>query len=220
MFWLGGRINGWLEQVSHSFLAALRGDKLLTSVSSPPLCPRPRQDVPSVAFLTFIFVALIFDGWALTLLSHRNLSYASTAQTIGLNLGYFLSFTVFLAFNSVEFGCASCTVASVGPPRGVRCRRLTLATSRPTPNLQQQVLPRCPARHAAHHARRLPPQLVLRLLPRHSLAAPPAEGGALPSFLRRTLRLDSPFPPPARACLRRIPSLRTSPRWTSKRSTR
>lgn len=43
------------------------------------------------------------DGWALTLLSKGNLSYASTAQTIGLNCGYFLSFTVFLAFNSVEF---------------------------------------------------------------------------------------------------------------------
>lgn len=33
------------------------------------------------------------DGWALTLLSEENLSYASTAQTIGLNTGYFLSFT-------------------------------------------------------------------------------------------------------------------------------
>jgi len=43
------------------------------------------------------------DGWALTLLSADNLSYASTAQTIGLNTGYFLSFTVFLAFNSPEF---------------------------------------------------------------------------------------------------------------------
>lgn len=42
-------------------------------------------------------------GWALTLLSKENLSYASTAQTVGLNTGYFLSFTVFLAFNSVEF---------------------------------------------------------------------------------------------------------------------
>jgi MFS transporter, PAT family, solute carrier family 33 (acetyl-CoA transportor), member 1 len=37
------------------------------------------------------------------LLSIDNLSYASTAQTIGLNTGYFLSFTVFLAFNSPEF---------------------------------------------------------------------------------------------------------------------
>lgn len=39
----------------------------------------------------------------MTLLSTDNLSYASTAQTIGLNTGYFLSFTVFLAFNSPEF---------------------------------------------------------------------------------------------------------------------
>lgn len=43
------------------------------------------------------------DGWALTLLSHQNLSYASTCQTIGLNTGYFASFTVFLALNSEAF---------------------------------------------------------------------------------------------------------------------
>ena len=39
----------------------------------------------------------------MTLLSEENLSYASTAQTIGINTGYFMSFTVFLAFNSSEF---------------------------------------------------------------------------------------------------------------------
>lgn len=42
-------------------------------------------------------------GWALTLLSQENLSYASTCQTIGLNTGYFASFTVFLALNSESF---------------------------------------------------------------------------------------------------------------------
>ena len=42
-------------------------------------------------------------GWALTLLSDENLSYASTCQTIGLNTGYFASFTVFLALNSEAF---------------------------------------------------------------------------------------------------------------------
>ncbi|EJT48002.1 hypothetical protein A1Q1_03040 [Trichosporon asahii var. asahii CBS 2479] len=43
------------------------------------------------------------DGWALTLLSPPNLSYASTAQTIGLGIGSALAFTVFLALNSVDF---------------------------------------------------------------------------------------------------------------------
>lgn len=43
------------------------------------------------------------DGWALTLLSPENLSYASTAQTVGLTAGQFLSSTVFLAFNSKDF---------------------------------------------------------------------------------------------------------------------
>ncbi|ODV86191.1 hypothetical protein CANARDRAFT_27451 [[Candida] arabinofermentans NRRL YB-2248] len=59
---------------------------------------------------TFFFLILLcatqdiaVDGWALTILSQKALSYASTAQTIGLNTGYFLSFTVFLAFNSPDF---------------------------------------------------------------------------------------------------------------------
>jgi PAT family acetyl-CoA transporter-like MFS transporter 1 len=45
-------------------------------------------------------------GWALTLLSQDCLSYASTCQTIGLNTGFFASFTVFLAFNSEAFAYA------------------------------------------------------------------------------------------------------------------
>jgi MFS transporter, PAT family, solute carrier family 33 (acetyl-CoA transportor), member 1 len=43
------------------------------------------------------------DGWALTLLTPGNISYASTAQTVGLTAGGFLSHTVFLAFNSKDF---------------------------------------------------------------------------------------------------------------------
>ncbi|KAG6381373.1 acetyl-coenzyme A transporter 1-domain-containing protein [Boletus reticuloceps] len=62
--------------------------------------------------LTFVFTSLVFfsatqdiavDGWALTLLSQENLSFASTCQTIGLNTGFFASFTVFLALNSEAF---------------------------------------------------------------------------------------------------------------------
>ncbi|KAI5309397.1 hypothetical protein KEM55_003329 [Ascosphaera atra] len=43
------------------------------------------------------------DGWAISLLSAKNVAYASTAQTVGLTAGQFLSYTVFLAFNSSDF---------------------------------------------------------------------------------------------------------------------
>jgi PAT family acetyl-CoA transporter-like MFS transporter 1 len=46
---------------------------------------------------------LAHPGWALTLLSPSNLSYASTAQTVGLTAGQFLSYTVFLALSSKDF---------------------------------------------------------------------------------------------------------------------
>ncbi|KAG0212046.1 hypothetical protein BGX28_006944 [Mortierella sp. GBA30] len=81
--WLGININDWMD-----------------------------QEQVDVGTLTAVFFVLIFfsatqdiavDGWALTLLSKDKVSYASTAQTIGLNSGYFLSFTVFLAFNSPAF---------------------------------------------------------------------------------------------------------------------
>ncbi|RKP38643.1 acetyl-coenzyme A transporter 1-domain-containing protein [Dimargaris cristalligena] len=70
------------------------------------------QPAEYMTTITLVFFAMVLlsatqdisvDGWALTLLSKENMSYASTCQTIGLNTGYFLSFTVFLAFNSAEF---------------------------------------------------------------------------------------------------------------------
>ncbi|KAI9482648.1 MAG: acetyl-coenzyme A transporter 1-domain-containing protein [Benjaminiella poitrasii] len=83
------------------------------------------HDVPiytlTYAFLTVIFFCatqdIAVDGWALTLLSKDSLSYASTAQTIGLNSGYFLSFTVFLSFNSAEF--SNTYLRTVPKPEGV-----------------------------------------------------------------------------------------------------
>ena len=56
-------------------------------------------------FLVFLCATqdIAVDGWAITLLSPPNLSYASTAQTVGLTAGHFLSYTVFLAFNSPDF---------------------------------------------------------------------------------------------------------------------
>ncbi|EIW65052.1 MFS general substrate transporter [Trametes versicolor FP-101664 SS1] len=56
----------------------------------------------SAAFTSLVFFSAT-QGWALTLLSEENLSFASTCQTIGLNTGYLMSYTVFLALNSEDF---------------------------------------------------------------------------------------------------------------------
>ncbi|KAL1957370.1 hypothetical protein VTO42DRAFT_6050 [Malbranchea cinnamomea] len=56
-------------------------------------------------FLVFLCATqdIAVDGWAISLLSPQNIAYASTAQTVGLTGGHFLSYTVFLAFNSPDF---------------------------------------------------------------------------------------------------------------------
>ena len=57
-------------------------------------------------FVLIVFVAtqdIAVDGWAITLLSKRNVGYASTCQSIGQNLGFFASYTVFLALAEPRF---------------------------------------------------------------------------------------------------------------------
>nr|XP_019014711.1 uncharacterized protein I206_00797 [Kwoniella pini CBS 10737]OCF53492.1 hypothetical protein I206_00797 [Kwoniella pini CBS 10737] len=83
MWWIGGRVEGWLnaEIIDIRFITGVFGSLILAAAT---------QDIA-------------VDGWALTLLSQPNLSYASTAQTIGIGIGNALSFTVFLAFNSIDF---------------------------------------------------------------------------------------------------------------------
>lgn len=46
------------------------------------------------------------DGWAISLLSMQNIAYASTAQTVGITAGSFLSHTVFLALQAPDFANA------------------------------------------------------------------------------------------------------------------
>lgn len=59
---------------------------------------------------TFLFIITLVatqdiavDGWSLTILSKQNVSYASTCQSLGLSIGYFATFTIFLAFTNPEF---------------------------------------------------------------------------------------------------------------------
>lgn len=56
-------------------------------------------------FLVFLCATqdIAVDGWAISLLSIQNISYASTAQTVGLTAGSFLSHTVFLALQAPDF---------------------------------------------------------------------------------------------------------------------
>lgn len=57
-------------------------------------------------FTLIIFVAtqdIAVDGWAIALLSKKNVAYASTCQSVGQNIGFFASYTVFLALQQPGF---------------------------------------------------------------------------------------------------------------------
>ena len=69
-------------------------------------------NMPRVAVITLIFFSLNFlaatqdiavDGWALSMLKRRNVSHASTCNSVGQTFGYFLGYVVFMAFESKEF---------------------------------------------------------------------------------------------------------------------
>jgi MFS transporter, PAT family, solute carrier family 33 (acetyl-CoA transportor), member 1 len=87
MIWLGGRVNDMMISAGADSGAGVWGFTAWWF------------------FLVFMCATqdIAVDGWALTLLSPGNLSYASTAQTVGLTAGQFMSYTVFLAFNSPDF---------------------------------------------------------------------------------------------------------------------
>jgi hypothetical protein len=100
-----GRRKSWIIPIQ-----LISGITLITLGNSmDELLLEPAENLTKITWTFFFLVFLCatqdiaVDGWALTILSPESLSYASTAQTIGLNSGYFLSFTVFLAFNSEHF---------------------------------------------------------------------------------------------------------------------
>ncbi|CDO95763.1 unnamed protein product [Kluyveromyces dobzhanskii CBS 2104] len=104
-----GRRRSWIIPVQ--FVTGITLLALGYCVSKDMILPKNVSDVDMKA-LTFVFLFLVFlcstqdiavDGWALNILCKESLSYASTAQTIGLNIGYFMSFTIFLSLSSDEF---------------------------------------------------------------------------------------------------------------------
>ncbi|XP_071805763.1 acetyl-coenzyme A transporter 1-like [Asterias amurensis] len=108
-----GRRKTWLVPTQYaigffmlflsSHVSAILGDADEVDENSPPI---------NVYFLTAVFFMLNFlaatqdiavDGWALTMLSKRNVGYASTCNTVGQTAGYFLGNVVFLALESADF---------------------------------------------------------------------------------------------------------------------
>lgn len=100
-----GRRRSWIipiQTVSGLTLLFL-GLKIDRLLAEPEL---HLKTITTYFFLLVFFCAsqdIAVDGWALTCLSPDSLSFASTAQTIGMNTGYFSSFTIFLALSSPDF---------------------------------------------------------------------------------------------------------------------
>lgn len=99
-----GRRKSWIIPIQLVVGVLLIGISYhIGALLSPPL---------SIVKITLAFSFLILlcatqdiavDGWALTLLDREHIQFSSTCQAVGLNAGYFLSFTVFLALNSSAF---------------------------------------------------------------------------------------------------------------------
>lgn len=84
---------------------------VLVGYMANDLFPTDGREQP-ITKATLIFGCLVaiaatqdiaIDGWALTLLSREHASSSSTLQTIGLNAGYFFSFTIYLILASPYF---------------------------------------------------------------------------------------------------------------------
>jgi len=98
-----GRRKSWIVpiQTTTAIILALSAEWVQKQVED--------AHVVNITYLFFGLVLLVatqdiaVDGWALTMLKPRNVGYASTCQTVGMNIGYFTSFTVFLALNDPSF---------------------------------------------------------------------------------------------------------------------
>lgn len=105
-----GRRKSWLVPIQLGIGAFML--VLSSSVSSLLLDDPASGHKPNIQLLTFIFLMLNFlaatqdiavDGWALTMLSRRNVGYASTCNTVGQTAGFFIGNVIFLALESADF---------------------------------------------------------------------------------------------------------------------
>ena len=77
----------------------------LSHLSSATATTMNVKGVTTFFFLLYFLMAtqdIAVDGWALTMLSKENRGKGPICNSIGQNIGYFLSFVGFLAFNDIE----------------------------------------------------------------------------------------------------------------------
>lgn len=103
-----GRRKSWLVPAQY----LIGGFMLLLSSYIDDLLGTGEAHSPNVTIITCVFFALNFlaatqdiavDGWALTMLSRKNVGWASTCNSVGQTAGYFLGYVVFLALESEDF---------------------------------------------------------------------------------------------------------------------
>uniref|UniRef100_A0AAV1UYJ3 Acetyl-coenzyme A transporter 1 n=1 Tax=Peronospora matthiolae TaxID=2874970 RepID=A0AAV1UYJ3_9STRA len=99
-----GRRKSWLIPVQ--FLCAAM--MVIGSWFMDDMLGEREGQKPHVVYLTVFFFVLYFimatqdiavDGWAITMLSKKNVGHASTCNTVGQTVGYFVAYVGFLALN-------------------------------------------------------------------------------------------------------------------------
>lgn len=102
-----GRRKSWLVPVQY----IIGGTMMIMSYYINTLLGE-NGNAPNVFMLTVLFFLLFacaatqdiaVDGWAITMLSRENVGHASTCNSVGQTVGYFLGYTIFLALESKEF---------------------------------------------------------------------------------------------------------------------
>ncbi|KAK6018036.1 hypothetical protein OSTOST_16428 [Ostertagia ostertagi] len=119
-----GRRKSWM--VPCQYLIGLF--MLVLSFRVPYVMGEETDAAPNVLFLMLIFLPLNFlaatqdiavDGWALTILSRKNVGYASTCNAVGQTAGYFLGNVVFLSLESADFANTFIRSADNQKPYGI-----------------------------------------------------------------------------------------------------
>ena len=81
------------------------GSSSSSSTTEESLSAMNVSGVTAFFFLLYFLMAtqdIAVDGWALTMLSKKNRGRGPICNSIGQNIGYFLSFVGFLALNDIE----------------------------------------------------------------------------------------------------------------------